>query len=196
MEGKYMAREGCLWVCSKRLLGLIVAAVFMGCGEGGAADGSAQSGAAAEGEMGNVPQAIGGRFYNIIAVHSGKCMDVSGIRQDNGAPIIQWSCWGGQNQSFFLQPHSDGTFSLIAQHSGKCVDVSNVSTANGAPIIQWDCWGGNNQRFYVQEWGGNYRFVAKHSGKCLDVEGFGTADGVRLIQWDCHGGPNQAFRLP
>lgn len=32
--------------------------------------------------------------------HSGKCIDVGGWSQQNGARLIQWDCHGGSNQKF------------------------------------------------------------------------------------------------
>ncbi|WP_081714120.1 RICIN domain-containing protein [Cystobacter fuscus] len=134
-------------------------------------------------------------FYQVVALHSGKCMDVTGASLSDGARIIQWGCNGGNNQQFFLTPMNDGTYTIKARHSGKCVDVSSASTEDGAAVIQWECHSGNNQRFYVQDWEGRYRLVAKHSGKCLDVSGASTANGAYFIQWPCHGGDNQTFYL-
>jgi hypothetical protein len=93
-------------------------------------------------------------FYQVVAQHSGKCMDVAGASLSDNTRIIQWSCNGGNNQQFYLTPMNDGTYTISARHSGKCVDVSGASTENGAAIIQWACHGGDNQRFYVQDWGG------------------------------------------
>ena len=57
--------------------------------------------------------------YELVARHSGKCLDVSGVSMDDGAPVIQWTCNGGLNQRWTLQPASDGYYNLVAGHSGK-----------------------------------------------------------------------------
>jgi len=134
---------------------------------------------------------------NFVAVHSGKCMDVSGGSRENGAAIIQWDCHGGDNQQWNLVPVGS-YYKLIARHSGKCLDVSGGSYDSGANIIQWDCHGGDNQLWRLEPTGSYYRLVAKHSGKCLDVSGGSYDNGARLIQWDCHGSNNQlwAKRIP
>jgi hypothetical protein len=79
--------------------------------------------------------------------HSGLCLDVEGISTANGARIIQWDYWGGDNQKFRPEPTGDGYCKLVAKHSGKVLDVSGLSTGNGAAVIQWDWWGGQNQQW-------------------------------------------------
>ncbi|MFL6446706.1 MAG: RICIN domain-containing protein [Bryobacteraceae bacterium] len=43
-------------------------------------------------------------YYTIVALHSGKCVDVSDISKSDGAPVHQWTCWGGDNQKWQLIP--------------------------------------------------------------------------------------------
>ncbi|MEN6320661.1 MAG: RICIN domain-containing protein [Syntrophaceae bacterium] len=136
------------------------------------------------------------RAHQLIAKHSGKCLDVSGVSTANGANIIQYDCHGGSNQQWTLTNKGDGYYLAVAKHSGKCLDVSGVSTANGTNIIQYDCHGGSNQQWKLIPKGqGYYMLTAKHSGKCLDVAGASMANGVNIIQYDCHGGPNQLWKL-
>ena len=89
-------------------------------------------------------------FYVIIAKHSGKCLDVRGINTDEGANIIQYDYWGGDNQKWKLEPVGDGYYRIIAKHSGKCLDAGGISTDNGAKIIQWDYRGGDNQKWKLE----------------------------------------------
>jgi glucosylceramidase len=39
-----------------------------------------------------------GGWFRLVASHSGKCLDVYGAGQQNGARVIQWNCHGGPNQ--------------------------------------------------------------------------------------------------
>jgi hypothetical protein len=130
----------------------------------------------------------------LFARHSGRVLDVTGLSGDNGAPVIQWEYWGGDNQRWKLEAVGDGYVRAVAQHSGKVLDVSGVSPDNGAALIQWDWWGGANQqwRFEVVADGVN-RLTAKHSGKVLDVAGISNANGAQIIQWDWWGGDNQRW---
>ncbi|GLW09451.1 hypothetical protein Misp01_45800 [Microtetraspora sp. NBRC 13810] len=148
----------------------------------------------------DAPERLGARFTaTLVARHSGRCLDVSGVSTADGAILHQWSCINGQpNQEWTFVATSNGYYTLRASHSGKCLDVSGVSTADGAPVHQWTCL--NNQR--NQEWrlaqkdNGYFSLVARHSGKCLDVAGVSTAQGAPVHQWTCiNGQPNQEWRL-
>ena len=135
-------------------------------------------------------------LYQLVASHSQKCLDVPEWSLNDGIPVIQWTCNGGDNQTWSLEAASDGYSRLVARHSGKCLDVSGVSTEDRADIIQWQCHGGENQQWRVEAvTGGGFQLVARHSGKCLDVRGESTSDGGSIIQWSCHGGANQTWLL-
>lgn len=137
-----------------------------------------------------------GRAYQLIAKHSGKCLDVSGVSTANGANIIQYDCHGGPNQQWTLTDKGGGYYLAVAKHSGKCLDVAGVGTGNGTNIIQYDCHSGPNQQWMLIPQGqGYYLATAKHSGKCLDVAGASTGNGANIIQYDCHAGPNQLWML-
>lgn len=140
----------------------------------------------------------GGFTSAAVALHSGKCMDVADMSQNNGAAIQQWDCTGGANQQFEFRPvpGAANTYTLVATHSGKCVDVVNASTANGAQLQQWDCHGGANQQFKLVSVNGNYHLQAVHSGKCADVTDASTANGARIQQWDCYAtNQNQLWQI-
>lgn len=137
-----------------------------------------------------------GGTYEIIAKHSGKCLDVSGVGMQNGANIYQWDCHGGANQRWTLTDKGGGYYTVAAKHSGKCMDVEGVNQGNGTNISQYDCHAGPNQLWmFIPQGQGYYMITAKHSGKCLDVAGAGTGTGANVHQWDCHGGPNQLWKL-
>src|SRR5689334_877776 len=56
-------------------------------------------------------------LYELVAMHSGKCLDVYGASTDDAARVIQWPCHGGENQHWRVAPTGDGYFNLIANHS-------------------------------------------------------------------------------
>lgn len=168
--------------CGASLLAL------MACGAGD----SEPSGEEALGELADTLSGT----VTIAAVHSGKCLDVTGNSVANGAKIQQWTCSNSDNKRFTLRDVGSGQYQLVAVSSGKCLDVSGVSTSNGAVVHQWTCGGGANQRWYIQSKGnGQYALQAAHSGKCLDVTGVSTANGAVLQQWSCGTGANQRFML-
>jgi hypothetical protein len=135
-------------------------------------------------------------FSRVVARHSGKCLDVPGSNPSQGVQLIQWTCHGGDNQSWVIVPSGEDRVFIISRSSGHCVDVSGASQSNGAAVIQWPCHGGANQQWIRRNAGGGYSFlVARHSGQCLDVSGASQANGARIIQWPCHGGGNQQWRI-
>ncbi|GAB3162262.1 RICIN domain-containing protein [Myceligenerans halotolerans] len=148
-------------------------------------------------EAGTVAGTGGGPYYNLVARHSDKCVDVASNSAEDGATVLQWGCGAGLNQQWRLEDAGGGYFRILAQHSGKCLDVSGESTADGAEVIQWTCGTGANQQWRFEDQGdGSYRIVARHSSRCLDVAAVSTADGARLQQWSCHAGDNQRFERP
>ncbi|MCX7634494.1 MAG: RICIN domain-containing protein [Syntrophales bacterium] len=136
------------------------------------------------------------RNVDIIAKHSGKCVDVAGVSISDGANIYQWPCHGGSNQKWRLVDRGEGFYEVRAAHSGKCLDVSGPSKDNAANVHQWRCHGGDNQLWqFIPQGGGYYLITSKYSGKCLDVSGVSKDDGANIYQWDCHGGDNQLWKL-
>ena len=92
---------------------------------------------------------MGNEYYQIYAKHSGKCLDVSGSSQNNGANIHQWTSNGGDNQIFKIVDAGEGYYNIIAKHSGQCLDVYMGSQDNGGKFIQWPCHSGDNQKFSI-----------------------------------------------
>jgi hypothetical protein len=81
----------------------------------------------------------------------GKCLEVYGFSTSNGGSVIQWDCWGGDNQKWIVAPSAGapGTFDLINKYSGKSVDVPGWNNVNGQTIQQWDHTNGTNQRLVL-----------------------------------------------
>lgn len=137
-----------------------------------------------------------GAFYRLLAKHSGKALEVSGVQQQNGARVIQYRYLGQANQQWKFTPVAGGFVKLTARHSGKVLDVAAASLSNGAAIQQWDDVNGANQQWCVQPSGGGYyRLLAKHSGKAVDVSDLSQADGAPVHQWDDVGGDNQQWKI-
>lgn len=88
--------------------------------------------------------------WEIIAQHSGKCLDVTGLSQDNFAPIQQWECTHSSNQRWFqVDTGNPGWMMLRSEYSGKCLTFSYSRDIDGLEAIQYDCTGGDNQYFRV-----------------------------------------------
>lgn len=136
-------------------------------------------------------------WVNLISKNSGKCMDVAFASTAPAAGILQYDCWGGDNQKFLLTPVSGG-YKITVKHSGLGLDVGGgpAATYDGPPIIQWPYWGGSNEIFQLNPTSDGYFTINPlSSGKCLDVAGVSKDNGAPLIQWSCWGGDNQKWIL-
>ena len=136
-------------------------------------------------------------WVNIVSKNSGKCMDVAFQSLSPLASVIQYDCWGGDNQKFMFTPVSGG-FRITAKHSGMGLDVSGgpAATYDGPFLIQWPYWGGANEIFTVNPTSDGYLTINPiSSGKCLDVAGISKDDGAQVLQWSCWGGDNQKWTL-
>jgi hypothetical protein len=81
-------------------------------------------------------------------VNSGKFLDVSGNKNKNSTPIIQYSYHGGDNQLFRLIDAGDG-FYYIQSKLGRYLDCRNGEFKNGVrlQIYQGNCTAA--QKFYL-----------------------------------------------
>lgn len=121
--------------------------------------------------------------YRIVNLHSGKCVDVEGAYQHDGANIHQWNYVGGANQKWWISDVGDGYQGLTAIHSGKVADVTGSSGDDGANIQQWTWNGTNAQRWKIRNIGnGVYRIEARNSGKVMEVAGGATHNGANIQQ--------------
>lgn len=140
------------------------------------------------------------RFYQVVNVNSGKCLDDADFGTSNGSVLQQWACSSpaSANQSWQFRLTSSGYYQVVTKQAPLVWDVDGGpgATANGANVHLWTYVGGSNQQWRPVDLGGGvYRFEARHSGKCLDVKDVSTSNGARLQQWACTGGPAQQFRL-
>ncbi|MEU9836764.1 ricin-type beta-trefoil lectin domain protein, partial [Streptosporangium sp. NPDC048047] len=106
---------------------------------------------------------------------SGRCLDVSGASQSNGAQIQIWDCNGQANQNWATTGSGE-----LRVYGNKCLDVSGAGTADGTAVTIWDCNGQNNQKWRLNTDGS---ITAVGANKCLDVSGYGTANGTKVHIW-------------
>ena len=92
---------------------------------------------------------VGGGYFAVVSVNSGKCLDVFGgaTATADGVRVVTWACHGGANQQWRMQDLGTGYVTLAARHSNKCLDVSGASTADGAQLVQWACSSATNQQW-------------------------------------------------
>ncbi|MGW5265731.1 lectin [Microbispora sp. NPDC004025] len=116
-------------------------------------------------------------------VASGRCLDVNGASQTNGATVLIWDCNGQNNQKWTSTSAGE-----LRVYGNKCLDVNGGGTANGSAVIIWDCNGQNNQKWRFNSDGS---ITAVGANKCLDVSG--TANGTRAQIYTCNGQNNQKW---
>ncbi len=132
--------------------------------------------------------------FEIVSVHSGKCLEVRGRESNNnGANVQQFSCHGGTNQKWkAVYPHR-----LVSQSTRECATIEQQSQANGANLILETCHSGSDHhRDARQLWffdhlnPDEFRIVSTHSGKCLDTLG-GLSD---VFHEDCQDVDQQCWK--
>jgi hypothetical protein len=138
--------------------------------------------------------------YEVVALHSSKCLDVQNASVARDAPIVQASCEGGRNQKWLLRSDGGGYSEIVSLHSRKCLAVAHASLVHGSTVVQGDCQGEDNQKWRLVPVGtvwahAVYEIVAKHSGKCLAVAHASLVHGSTVVQGDCWGRDDQRFIL-
>ena len=89
-------------------------------------------------------QVPGDGAVTLVNVASGKCLDVNNRSTDDGAQVQEWTCNGGPNQQWRLQPApTAGAVLLVSVNSGKCVDAS------GGTAVQQPCDGRDSQQWVL-----------------------------------------------
>ncbi|MFC4589999.1 ThuA domain-containing protein [Sphaerisporangium corydalis] len=116
---------------------------------------------------------------------SGRCLDVSGASQANGALAQIWDCNGGANQQWTSTSSTE-----LRVYGGKCLDVSGAGTADGTAVLIWDCNGQNNQKWRLNSDG---TITAIGANKCLDLASGGTANGTKAQIRTCNGQNSQKW---
>ena len=135
-------------------------------------------------------------YYEVVARHSGQCLDVFDASISNGVKFIQWPCVGEANQEFQIIPLGDNYYKFIARHSNKVMAVQSGSLANGALVVQTTDSGSAPQQWRIIDTDSGYvRIMARHSGKALEVDGGFTFQGAQTQQWDYFGLTHQQWLL-
>lgn len=140
------------------------------------------------------------RWYNVVNVNSGSCVDDAEYGTKNGAKVQQWACnadVGQKNQRWKFKPTTDGYYKVVTQQARKLGwSVVDSGTANGAKIQLWNYKGDNHQQWKAVDAGnGAFKFVNRASGRCLDVPSASKDNGVQFQIYDCNNSTAQAFKL-
>ncbi len=136
-------------------------------------------------------------WVNLIAKHSGKCLDITGASTMPGTTAIQYACGSGDDQKFQLTPVTGG-YSIMGKQSGLALDILGGAsvTWGGAAVDQWSYWGGASQIWQlVPTADGYYNLKPKSDGLCLAVGAASQSNSAPVIQWGCDNGDEQKWSL-
>jgi hypothetical protein len=141
-----------------------------------------------------------GAWYSLIAVHSGKALEIAGGTDGKaaGQPLQQNEPTGAANQLFQFRQAQSGFFVITVKHSGKALEIRDASPNDHAAIQQAEATGRDQQLFaLVQETSGNWRIVSRLTGYGFDVLGGVNSLGnnIPVIVYPATGATNQTFRL-
>ena len=78
----------------------------------------------------------------LVGAASGRCLDVKGTSQANGAAVNIWDCNGQDNQALDFTSAGE-----LRVYGNKCLDVNGRGTADGTAVIIWSCNGQANQKW-------------------------------------------------
>ena len=93
-------------------------------------------------------------YAEIVNRSSGQCLSIVNNSTDAGAGLVQYPCFGGPNQQWYLDVYPGNsditgqTKVLWSRSSGLVADVSGANTNEGAGIDQWYYNGEWNQQWY------------------------------------------------
>jgi uncharacterized protein (DUF1800 family) len=194
----HVKRRGCMqglgW-----LAGCVLLAVAAGsAGELGASSAKAVTSAEPLAATAAAPQTFTwfAGYFQIVARHSGKCLDVSGASLNAGAPVIQSDCGTALNQQWSFESVAGGDYRITVRHSADVLGVSGASLADGAPVVQSTPNGGQDQLWSLERHADGYcRIVVRHSGKALDVSGASQTSGASVVQSTPGTGESQQWLL-
>jgi lysophospholipase L1-like esterase len=143
-----------------------------------------------------------GGSYKLVAVGTGRVMDLAASSTADGAVIHQWTNNDTNAQRFVLQRSQGNRFALKNAGSGKCVAIDGGSVNDGAGLRQAGCSTSGAQQFLlypVSTTGrgvlaiGRYALKAVHSGLCMDVENGSLDNGAKTAQAACSQADRQLF---
>jgi hypothetical protein len=96
---------------------------------------------------------VGGGFYKIESVATGRVIDVWNFSTADGATVVQHPWLDGANQKWAFEPVGGGDYRIVNLHSGKVLDLPYAYTTDGVAIWQYHWLNGANQKFQVTQLG-------------------------------------------
>ena len=146
-------------------------------------------------------------YYEIIAVNSGKRLDMCGW--GNGTNIEQWSKNpGSDSQKWKIQKNEKGNYNIISQRQGLYLTAHNSNLTDGTNIEAFEKNGGSGQEFILEKVknekivpkktieDGIYKIsMASHESQSVSIASGSTENGANVHLWDFNNCPEQEFNF-
>lgn len=90
-------------------------------------------------------------YYEILAQHSQKSLDVAGAGMTNGTNICQYQSNGTDAQRWIIKENGDGTYSIVSKLNGLYLDVAGAMIKDGGNIQVYQGNGSPAQKFKFEK---------------------------------------------
>ncbi len=138
-------------------------------------------------------------YFLIQNGNSRFCLGSFNVSKNEGQPIVQNQCTGGDHQLWKLKRRSDGKVEITSKLTGLALEVDQGKKDNSALLLQnklttdspnqtWD--------FLPHPGYGRYLYIRNtNSGRCItQKDGSPEVDGT-IFQWDCNNWGTQQWML-
>lgn len=88
--------------------------------------------------------------YTIMAVNSGKVLDVSNAGMTNYANVWQYDLNGTDAQKWYIVKNNDDSYSFISKLNGLALDISGASFKNGTNVQVYEYNNSSAQKFILK----------------------------------------------
>ncbi len=148
----------------------------------------------------------GNGYYEIIAKHSKKSLDVTAAGMTNGTNIQQYMKNNTNSQMWIIKDNNDGTYSIISKLNDLYLDIYAGNIKKGNNIQVYEGNGTNAQKFKLEKVekpkckelvkSGIYKIeTALNNKKVLDISGGSNKNGANVQIWDSDTVLQQRFEL-
>lgn len=147
----------------------------------------------------------GNGYYSIIAIHSGKAVDVDNGGKANSTNVQQYEYNGTNSQKWAIKDTGDRTYNIISKLDSMYLDIANGTVQNGSNVQIYEGNGTSAQKFKlikvdskserpVED--GNYRIAYGVNNKYgLDVSSGSTSNKANVQLWEYTNVRQQKFEV-
>ncbi len=134
------------------------------------------------------PASATGEFF-IFNTKFGKCLQATGAKRKDGAPLALKPYTGNQRQRWSFHELDDSSVAIKSAYTGQVLD--GRSSGEGVEVHQWKFHGGGNQKWLLDpKTAGDCWIRCEHTLRCVT---FMEDDG--LVQRDEFGSRRQIWRI-